>query len=945
MPDPLVETKLLLPRPRQQAVPRPRLAALLAAAREAPVTLVSAPPGFGKTTLLSTWLAPDAPGGADRPVAWVSLDERDRHGRLWTYLLLAIDRAVPGTATAALTLLQSGQASVETVLAGVVNELSVTTDEVTVVLDDYHLVDGPEVAEGMAFLVDHLPPQLHLVVSSRADPRLPLARLRARGELVEIRAAELRFTGEEVFAYLNDLHGLDLAASAVRALETRTEGWAAALQLAALSLRDRADTAGFIDRFAGDDRFVVDYLVDEVLDRQPDDVRRFLLDTSVLDTMTASLCDAVSPPGDADVEQPRGRGRAMLDLLDRQNLFLVPLDDHRRLYRYHHLFGDVIRAHLLQERPGDVAGLHRRASRWYAEAQQPEDAVRQALAAGDVDVAADLAERAIHELGRHRRESVIRRWVDELPDEVVAHRPVLAIGLIGGLMASNEFEGVDQRLREVEAMLDEPSSELVVLDQHELSAVPARIEMYRSALALVGGDSSEAIRRARAAITDAPEGDDFTVAAASSLAGLAHWASGELAEAHEGYVAAADGLTRVGRIADVLGCSLTLADLELALGRLRAAERTLEGGLELAGRHRPAGGEGPGVLRGTADMLVALSRAAWHRNDLTAAADLLRRADDLGESAGLPQNPYRWRVAMARLRVAERDWAAALELLDEAERVYVGDFSPPVHPIHASRARVLAASGDLSGALAWARTHRLDAADELSYLREFEHVTLARILLAEHGATGDADALMSATGLLDRLLEAAVGGDRDGTVIEIEVLRAQAAHAAGDETAAVDAIEHAVDLAEPDGWLRFFVGGPRAIAETLQVLASSRPRSGFVRDLIGAVVVLPGEADVGIGSPVRDVAAYRGADGRERPSLVDPLSERELEVLRLLGSDLDGPGIARHLVVSLNTVRTHTKHIYTKLGVNNRRSAISRAHQLGLLSRSGRDHQGPHQMM
>jgi LuxR family transcriptional regulator, maltose regulon positive regulatory protein len=195
--------------------------------------------------------------------------------------------------------------------------------------------------------------------------------------------------------------------------------------------------------------------------------------------MTASLCDAVSPPGDADVEQPRGRGRAMLDLLDRQNLFLVPLDDHRRWYRYHHLFGDVIRAHLLQERPGDVAGLHRRASRWYAEAQQPEDAVRQALAAGDVDVAADLAERAIHELGRHRRESVIRRWVDELPDEVVAHRPVLAIGLIGGLMASNEFEGVDQRLREVEAMLDEPSSELVVLDQHELSAVPARIEMYR----------------------------------------------------------------------------------------------------------------------------------------------------------------------------------------------------------------------------------------------------------------------------------------------------------------------------------------------------------------------------------------------------------------------------------------------------------------------------------
>jgi len=925
MPDLLLETKLLLPRPRQQAVARPRLSALLEAARDAPVTLVSAPPGFGKTTLLSAWATGDLPQ-AGRAVAWVSLDEQDRQGGFWTYLLLAIDRALPGTATAALTLLQSGQATIEAVLAGVVNELSVSADEVTVVLDDYHLADGPEIAEGMTFLVDHLPPQLHLVVSTRADPRLPLARLRARGELVEVRASDLRFSGDEVAAYLNDLNGLGLPASALGALEARTEGWAAALQLAVLSLRDRADATGFIDRFTGDDRFVVDYLVDEVLDRQPDDVRRFLLDTSVLTALAAPLCDAVSPPHDGG-----GPARSMLDLLDRQNLFLVPLDDQRRWYRYHHLFGDVIRAHLLQERPADVPELHRRASRWYDEAGRPEEAVRHALAAGDVGLAADLVELAIPELGRNRRESVVRRWVDELPADVVRDRPVLAIGLVGALMASNEFDGVEQRLRDLEVTLSRPSADLVVVDHAELARVPAAIEMFRAALALVGGDSAGAIDRASAAIAAAPADDDFTSAAASGIAGLAHWASGDIVRAHDRYLAAARGLGRVGRIADVLGCSLTLADLELALGRLTEAEQTLHDGLALAERHRPEGERGPEVMRGTADMLVASSRAAWHRNDLSTAAELLRRADDLGEAAGLPQNPYRWRVAMARLRAAERDWPAALELLDEAERVYVGDFSPPVHPVHASRARVLAACGDLDAATAWARQHRVGVDDELSYLREYEHVTLARILLAEHRATGDPSPLTSALALLDRLVAGAEAGGRAGTSIELEILRASAQHAAGAAEAGCEALGRAVALAAPDGWVRFFLDGGPAVTELLRSLPPEPATAAFVRRLVEASPAGEGvPADTG---PVAGGVASSPPDAGP-PPLLDPLSERELEVLRLLGSDLDGPAISRHLVVSLNTVRTHTKHIYTKLGVNNRRSAITKAHQLGLLARS-----------
>jgi LuxR family maltose regulon positive regulatory protein len=905
MHDTLVETKLLLPRLRADAVPRPRLAALLARAWDARVTLVSAPAGFGKTTLLGAWLAATTP----RPVAWVSLDERDRRpASFWSYVLLALDRAVPGSTASALTLLGSGQSTLETVLTGVVNELSVHDGEVTLVLDDYHLADAPEVAAGMTFLVDHLPPQLHLVISTRADPALPLSRLRARGELVEVRAADLRFDGDEVAAYLNDRNALGLTDEAVAALEVRTEGWVAALQLAALSLRDRTDASGFVDRFAGDDRFVVDYLVDEVLSRQPDDVRRFLLDTSVLGRLTASLCEVVQ------AGEP-GSGRTMLDLLDRQNLFLVPLDDRRHWYRYHHLFADVLRTHLVQERAGDVPELHRRASHWYADHGDVEEAVRHALIAGDLATAAELVELAIPPLRRDRREAVVRRWVDDLPDDVVRDRPVLAAGLIGALMASNDFDDVDRRLGVLEEMLARPMSELVVVDRHELTRLPATVEILRAGLSLVSGDPYETIAGAQRAIAVAPEGDDFTTAAASGLAGLASWTTGDIVAAHTSYVAAAAGLTRAGHISDVLGCSLAIADMELALGRLRDAEHTLRDALDLAQRNRP---DGVAVMRGTADMLVALSRAAWHRDDLPAAADLLRRADDLGESAGLPQNPYRWRVAMARLRAAERDWAAARELLDEAERVYVGDFSPHVHPIHATRARVVAASGDIAGAIAWARRHEVEVDDDLSYLREYEHLTLARVLLAEHHATSAAAPLHDATRLLDRLLEAAEAGSRAGTVIEIEVHRALAHRAAGDQEAALRAVTHAVDLAEPEGWVRFLVDADPGLGDLLGALAEQRPTSRYVRDLL----------------------ARRADDTAPAPAphetLLDPLSERELDVLRLLGSDLDGPGIARELVVSLNTVRTHTKHIYTKLDVNSRRAAISRAHQLGLLSRAGR---------
>ncbi len=857
----LVETKFYLPRVRRGLIARERLAEQLDRGAEARLTLVSAPAGFGKTTMLADWLA-----GAKTPVAWVSLEESDRQpASFWSYLIGALDRVVPGAGAGALPLLQATRPPIEALLTTVINELSTGADDLHLVLDDYHLADGPDIEAGMAFLLAHLPPRVHLVISTRADPALPLARLRVRGELVEVRAADLRFTLSEVTAYVK---GLDLAVRDIAVLESRTEGWIAALQLAALSMRGRDDVAGFIAGFAGDDRYIVDYLVGEVLDRQPADVREFLIATCVLDRLTGPLCDAVTG---------QSHGKAMLEALDRGNLFVVSLDGNRRWYRYHHLFADVLLTRLADEQPGRIPELHRRAAGWYEQNGEPSPAIRHALAAGDVERAAGLVELAIPALRQDRQEATIRGWLDAIPAEVVRVRPVLAIGFIGALMAGNEFADVERRLGEVSRVLAGDRGSMVVVDEDELPRLPAAIETYYAAFALMRGDAAAVATHARQAIDRLAPGDHVLRAAASALLGLSLWGGGDLEAAHQAYSAGIDGLRRGGHLSDVLGCSITLADIRLTQGRLDEAWRTYEQALLL----------GP-ELRGNADMHVGMSGIAIERNDLTAAAEHLRRAEELGEHTWLPQNPYRWRVASAALREAYGDRDGALELLREAQQVYVGDFSPNVRPVPAMIARVLAAQGHVGEALAWAREQGLAADDEVSYLREFEHITLAKVLLAS-SSPHDADRLLA------RLLAAAVAGGRTGSVIEILVLQASRR---GDPVV----LERALTLAEPAGYVRAFAGVEPAL---LRRLARQQPTWGYVRRLLDGA-------------------------GSGAVKLVDPLSERELDVLRLLRSDLDGPAIARELSVSLNTLRTHTKNIYAKLGVNNRREAVRRAAELGI---------------
>jgi len=891
-------------------VARPQLLERLSRGTESKLTLISAPVGFGKSTLVAEWLAA-AP--ADGPsAAWLSLDQADNQpGSFWKYLIAALQTVAPEVGSSALALLQQPQPpQIEVVLATLLNDLGAMGTDIVLVLDDYHVIDAHDVDGGMAFFLEHLPPRIHLVITTRADPALPLARLRGRGELVEIRSADLRFTRDEAAAYLNETMGLDLAAPDVAALAGRTEGWIAALQLAALSMQGRDDVAGFIAGFSGDDRYVVDYLVEEVLHRQPEPVRSFLIQTSILGLLSGPLCDAVTGLGD---------GKAMLEALDRKNLFLVPLDDRRQWYRYHHLFADVLRARLADEQPGLVAELHRRASIWCEQNRDRPASIRHALAGGDFDRVADLVELAIPAMTRLRQEATIRPWLEALPDAVLRVRPVLSDAYAGSLLVRGEVEGVERRLRDAERWLgaiDEvadgeagPAGSMVVVDEAAFRQLPGQIAVHRAGLALILGDLAGAGANARRALDLVGADDHLSRGGAAALLALASWTIGDLDEASRWYAAAIASLERAGHLSDVMGCALALADIRLAQGRPGEALRIFERSLALAT------GQGGHALRGAADMYVGISTILRERGDLDGAGRQLLLAGELGDENGLPQNCYRSRVALAAIRRAQGDPEGALELLTEAERLYVGDFSPDVRPVAAIKARIWVAQDRLSEAFDWARKRSLSAEDELSYLREFEHVTLARMLLA--GRAREDGSVQRGLNLLERLLQAAEDGGRTAGVIEVLILQALGHQARGDVRAALAQLARALALAEPEGYVRIFIDEGAPMAKLLEAAAGQAIAPAYVRRLLSAFG--PAEARTAARQP-----------------LVEPLSARELEVLRLLAGDLDGPGIAAELVVSLNTVRSHTKSIYAKLAVNSRREAVRRTVELDLLSRTGR---------
>lgn len=886
---PVLGTKLRVPPSRRRLVVRTRLTDRFPTEPGSMprLALVAAPAGFGKTTLLTQWLA-----AADARVAWLSLAAGDGGlRRFLAHLVAALQVSSPEVGAEAMSLLGSeGAVRAEDVLVGLIDDLDALPGPTVIALDDYHVVDAVEVHEAVTFLLDNLPPQVTLAMTTRADPPLPLSRLRARGELLEIRAADLRFTQAEATAFLNDVMGLGLEPHHVAALEQRTEGWATGLQLAALSAASASDPDGFVEAFAGSHRFVLDYLVEEVLAGQSEDVRSFLLDTSVLDDLSGPLCDAVT--GGTD-------GQQQLEALERANLFVVPLDDQRQWWRYHHLFAEALRARLMAQDAERVARLHRPAADWYAEHGRLEDAVSHALAGDDVEQAAELVELAVTGLRQRREDRTMRAWLQALPEGVVRRRPLLAMHLAWTRLSEGDLDGLGHWLDAAEVALGsavEPTPRGTLgaqeMRSRELAALPSMIEVYRATVAQARGDVAGTVEHATRASDLARPDDHFPLGAASGFLGLAAWAAGDLALAAETFGEARRHIQAAGNVADGLGMTVVLASIALARSGPDEARRLYERALEAA-----EAVPGP-PLSTTGDLHVGLAEVLVEQGELAAAEAHLRAAADLGERGSLIENRHRAPVARAALLRARGDLDGAVAVLDEAEPLFLPGYFPDVRPIPAQRARVHIAQGRLADAADWA-AERGVGLGEGDYLDEFDQLTFARLRVAEQADLDDVVALTA------RIVAVGEERGRDGSVADALVVRALAQHARGDSEAALDALREVLALAVPQGWRRLFLDEGARMVDLLR------------------------------GAGTELAATVLASDEPEEPPVVaassDGLSERELEVLRLLASELTGPEIAQRLYVSLNTLRTHTKHIFTKLDVNTRRGAVRRATERNLL--------------
>ena len=896
MPASVLATKLHMPPLRADAVVRTRLLQQLERGAALPLALVSAPAGSGKSTLVAGWGT-----ATQRPVAWLSLDRADRDplrflaGVAAALQTLPVEAGRAKTGAQAAGLLASGPPPrPDTVLAALVDEAA-RAGPFSIVLDDYHEAQSDGVDRAVALWLERMPPHAHLVVITREDPPLPIARLRARGHLTEIRARDLQFTTEEAGALLRATVDSELGSEVVATLEARTEGWAAGLQLAALSLRGHRDPDGFAASFGGSHRFVADYLVDEVLHRQPEAVQAFLLRTSLLDRLCGPLCNALAPT-------PGISGQETLEALVQANLFVVPLDDERRWFRYHHLFADLLRRRLPRALNGRVSAgdLHRRASAWYEAEGYDAEAVHHALAADDVGWAAELLERVWPALHRAHRDAEWLRWTRTLPEATVRSRPALAAGVAWALLNAGDLPAAAAWLREAER----PS------DEHR-PPDPTTTAAAHAFLASAQGDTPAAARYARHALDGLPADASFERGRAATLLALALWAQGDLDGARQTF---ADGLAAIRAGGDAtlaVGGAYALAEINRARGHLEDAARTLERALEEASRSvalpAPYG----------AALHAGLSRVRCEQGDLSAAAEHLETSRQLGEQAARAGGsvPPAWAVAAARLSEARGAYSEALSHVAASERGRFGVPLPDAEPASALRARLWLRQRHLAAAERWARD-LLAGGDRVpgdAYLGTFVRLVYARVLLAQHAARGEPHALRDATDLLVRIRAVAAEHTASGGAFgrEALVLLALAYRADDDDGRALGALREALAWAEPEGAAQVFLDEGKTLSPLLQKLASAEDASPFVRRLAATVEENP-----------------RGSEPGGPEAALTP---REVEVLRCVATGLRNREVAAQLYVSLPTVKRHLANAYGKLGVRNRVEAVRQARYLGLV--------------
>jgi len=921
----VLATKIYQPQPRAGLVPRTHLLERLTAGDHG-ITLLSAPAGFGKSTLLSLWLTQR---GA--PVAWLSLDPADNDlGRWLRYLIAALQSAAPTVGASVLPLLDSARPPAAFILTNLVNDLVALDRPVTLVLDDYHAITTPVVHDALAALLDARPPQLHVVITGREDPPLPLARWRAAGALTELRAAELRFTTAEVAAFFALGSGLALAEADVAALEQRTEGWAAALQLVALAIQAHPEHDEIIAALSGTHRFIVDYLTGEVLKGLPEHLQTFLLQTAMLDRLCAPLCDAVVLGDDAPPDT--AYSQLVLDELERKNLFLIPLDGQRQWYRYHQLFRDVLRERLAHGvHPAALAQLHRRASAWYAQHDAPHDALTHALAAQDWAGAADLLERYGFSLATRGQSQLLLKWIEALPAPILSERPFLGVIHAFTLLLTNHPVAAEQRLQAAEAVHQRRQA-----DTHD-TRTAGYSAMARAAILRAFGDLDGSFAQAQRALTLLPETDRFATPAAVVITHSV-WEHGDAGPDAEQQVIDALGQARMTtNLIAIVYATSGLACVRVLQGRLRAAADTYRQVLERVPE--------PVLehLLGGISYFVGLGEVLYEQNNLDAAEALLERGVALsrGELLVYPTVLLQSYGTLARLRQAQGATAAATDLLAELMQCARARGLVPamLARIAGAQANLALAQGDYAAARRWVSEAGITLADAGYYSREAEHLALARLWIAQGRNEPAGPALPDALSLLARLRASAEQQGRVDSLITIDILRARALAAQGHTLAALDALEQALTAGAPAGYVRRFLdeGAPMKVLIAdcrLQIArrayAESNAQAGILLAHIDKLLAaFPGTgAHAGKERAVNDQSELYDLQS----TMIEPLTARELEVLRLLAAGRGTGAIARELIVSEGTVKRHISNLMGKLDVHSRLEAVARARALGLVS-------------
>lgn len=889
----VLTTKLYRPRTTPNLVTRPRLTQQLddALRQGHPLILIAGPAGYGKTTLVTDWLSQ-----ASIPAAWLSLDEGDNDPvRFFTYVVAALQTIDAKVDQSLLDRLHTIPESPEAFVDALINDLAAANRPIILALDDYHVISSALIQEAMVYLLDHAPPNLHLLVQTRVDPPFRLARLRVRGVMTEIRDRDLRFTPEEVTAFLNSVHRLNLPAEQIAALESRTEGWPAGIQLAALSLQGLSPerVTQFIQAFSGSHHYVIDYLGDEVLRRQSEEVQSFLLQTSILKRLSAALCDAVTG---------QQGSRAMLELLEKSNLFLAPLDDERQWYRYHHLFSDLLFQRLKQTQSEMLGELYARAAAWLEQNGYLEHAVDYALKAQDYELAIRLMDQIKNDLWNRGEVRMLISWFSTLPEGLVRSQPDWSIFRAACLTLVGCFDIAEKWLQVAEEGLGPVTSS----DRRAALRIQ-RILLYRSVGARFRGDFAAAIALSQSGLDRTLSTEVRDRGSALLFLGHAHYYAGNTDTAEQVLADAIQANLASGHNAAYLNACHYLAQLRVLQGRLREARAIYEQAARFAGEL-----ETP-VHAGTEHAGLGDLEREW--NQLEAAAVEIQKGLELAEAGDFIFFLTDVYPARVRLAMAQKDWEAAWSYLQKAEQVARRcPASIEIESLRSWQARLHLAQGNLAEAGQWAEMKGSEIAGPFDPQQEFELLTLARIWLAQ-GKTDHAGSL------LERIRSAAEESKRYGRVLEAQMLQALVYQAAGNEAQAVEELSRVLTQAEPEGHVRLFLDEGAPMAKLLCKVSTRTTTDirAYAARLLAAYYKEQAER------PVPLAKALQGEP------LIEPLSERELEVLRLMAAGCSNREIAGELVIAIGTAKRHTANIFDKLHVRNRTEAVAKARQLGFV--------------